>query len=328
MRHLCFASLLAIPAFLAQMLGTSPSLHAQSEWTVSGGGWIPFMPEYEAASVVGPGGFPVLQENVFQDDLVDFGGQLKLRALYYFTGTRTILESHISIAGLETESGYLNIADQPGSSVWLASLDGTNQLATPDTTSMRVGLESDVLFHDEYIGLRDRFDLTSWGIGELTIGCGFHHMRFDQDFSFGALVSDGSNGAYREELESNFLGGQVVSTISRSVFGRTVMLDTNLGFYRLDADYQGSTRLADTANVAFHTDQVNLTRSFNATTLEIALRTDWNIQSVLVRPSIGMKYISDMPTIMHPQLNGGGANPVSLDSSSAYFLNFGFEILL
>lgn len=327
MRHLCLAFSLAIPAILTQSFASPSRAAAQAEWTIAGGGWIPFFPEYKAGSIVGAGGLPVLQENIFSEDMVDLGGQLRLRGLYHFTGTRTVLEAHASIAGLETESGSRSFADAAGSSVWLASLDGTNFLATPDTTSMSLGLDSDVFFNEQYIGLRDRFDLTDWGIGELTIGCGFHHMRFDQDFQLDAFVTDGSSGVYREELDSSFIGGQVVSTISRRIFGHKVMLDTNVGFYDLNYNYDGNTRLFDTGGVLDHTDRVRLDGSTAVTSFDLALRSDMIVSGLLVRPTIGMRYISDMPSIVHPQTNSFLA-PVRLTTESSYFLNFGLEILL
>lgn len=328
MRHLCFAVCFVVPAILLQSFISPNRAAAQAEWTVSGGGWIPFLPEYEAVSVVGPGGVPVLRENVFSDDMVDLGGQLRLRGLYHFTGTRTILEAHASIAGLATESGSQSLADGIGSSVWMASLDGTDALSTPDTTSMSFGLDSDVFFNEQYIGLRDRFDLTDWGIGELTIGCGFHHMRFDQDFQFDAFVTDGSSGVYREELDSSFIGGQIVSTLSRRIFGHKVMLDTNVGFYDMNYDYDGRSRLFDATSVLRHSDRIRLDGTEGVTSLDLALRTDMVFSGVLLRPMVGMRYISDMPSIIHPQTNEAPAVPVSLTTESSYFLNFGLEILL
>lgn len=327
MRSLCLAICLLAPVAVLNTAFGLTKANAQSEWTVSAGGWIPFLPEYKAISEVGPGGVPVLRDNLFRDDMVDLGGQLKLRAFHHFTGYRTFLEAHASIAGLETSSGRSTIADQPGSSIWMASLDGTNVLSTPDTTTATFGLDSDVLFTDQYIGLRDRFDLTDWGIGELFIGCGFHHMRFDQDFQFNAAISNGFGGTFREELDSTFIGGQIVSTIKRTIFGRTYMLDTNLGFYDLTYEYDGVTRFFDNANNQYHADQVGIRDTQGVTTFDLALRSDWVVSGVLVRPTIGMKYISDMPTIIHPNTNVA-APPVSLTTASSYFLNFGFEILL
>lgn len=328
MRTLCFAFLLLIPGMVLTSGMGSSRLFGQSEWTVTGGGWIPFMPEYKAGSVVGPGGIPVIADDVFRSDMVDLGGQLKFRVMHHFAPTRTFLEAHASIAGLETGSGSQTVADTGiGSSVWMASLDGTNFINSPDGGAISFGLDSDVMFTDQYIGLRDRFDLTDWGIGELIIGCGFHHMRFDQDFQFDAFVSDGRSGVYREELDSTFIGGMIVSTIQRRVFGRTFMLDANLGFYDMTYDYDGRTRLFDATNVQVHADRVNLRGTEGVTSFDLALRTDFNMSGVLVRPTVGMKYISDMPSIIHPDTNALIA-PVRLSTESSYFLNFGLEILL
>ena len=328
MRTLCFALLLLIPAVVLQSGVGSNRSFGQSEWTVTGGGWVPFLPEYKAGSIVGPGGVPVIADEIFHEDMVDLGGQLKFRVTHHFSPTRTFLEAHASIAGLETESGAKTVADAgPGSSIWMASLDGTAALATPDTTTATFGLDSDVLFNDQYIGLRDRFDLTDWGIGELIIGCGFHHMRFDQDFQFNAAISNGFGAVYQEELDSTFLGGQIVSTIKRKIFGRTFMLDTNLGFYDLTYNYDGASRFFDNAGNQYHNDQIALRGTEGVTAFDIALRTDMVMAGVLVRPTIGMKYISDMPTIIHPNTNVL-APPVRLSTESSYFLNFGLEILL
>jgi hypothetical protein len=329
MRFLCLAACTSLAlGFASGLLGGSTA-HAQTEWTASAGGWIPFLPEYRAISDVSGGGATIERQNIFEQDTADLGGQLGLRVLHHFGGTLTSLEARASIAGLETESRGSGFADPATSTIWMASLDGNNFLATPPNTTIRFDLDSDVFFHDEYIGLRDRFDFTDWGIGEVFIGCGFSHMRFDQDYRLHGVISDGARGLYAENLESNFLGGQIVSTITREIFGHRVLLDTNIGFYNVDADYNGSTRLADNGGNVYHTDRVILEHSEGATTVDLALRTDLYFSSVLVRPMIGMKYISDMPSIVHPQTEiVSGGQPVLLSTDSAYLLNFGLEILL
>lgn len=308
---------------LVATLCVASSAHAQMQWTVTGGGWTPFLPEYKGLFQTDPTNAVELTD-VFESDVSHYGGRARIHGFYDFVGYRTLLEVRATIAGADSMGDRASI-DDPGaaSQIYLSSLDGDSDLATLDGETVGTSLNADTLYHDSYIGLRDLFDLTDWGIGELTIGCGLSHMRFDQDFTMNAAVSPIKGLVYQEDLESNFIGGEIVATIRRQLFGRDFFFDTSFGIYDLNVIYDGTSTTTDAAAI-IDTADVTSRLSSSAFTYEAAIRYDMQFAGVLVRPTIGVKYITDMPSIVHAN---DILTPVSLTTDDALLLEGGWELV-
>lgn len=191
---------------------------------------------------------------------------------------------------------------------------------------MNVRLRSDTIFNDQYIGLRDRFDLSNdlrWlGLGgsnwgTVDVGCGLSHKSFRQDFQ---LAIDANSATTRidtnEELDSDYLGGEVVATWTRRGWNRTWMLDASVGYFDLEVDYEGSSQID--AN-AF--DSLRLNGDFDAVTAMIGLKTQMRLGGLLLRPGYQLEYFSDIGQI---QRNAGG--PASLATEDAWVISSKWEI--
>ncbi|MEM9368639.1 MAG: hypothetical protein AAGD07_21820 [Planctomycetota bacterium] len=308
---------------LAAALCVASSAQAQMQWTVTGGGWTPFLPEYKGLFQTSNANV-VEATDVFESDVSHYGGRARVHGFYDFVGYRTLLEVRATIAGADSMGDRASIDDPSAASqIYLSSLDGDNDLATLDGETVSTNLNADTFYHDSYIGLRDLFDLTDWGIGELTIGCGLSHMRFDQDLTMDATVSPTKGLVYQEDLESNFLGGEIVATIRRQLFGRDFFFDTSVGIYDLDVVYDGVSTTTD-GGAVIDTGDVTSRLSSSAFTYEAAIRYDWHFAGALIRPTIGVKYITDMPSIVHAN---DLTTPVSLTTDDALLLEGGWEIV-
>ena len=86
-------------------------------------------------------------------------------------------------------------------------MDGSDFISTVDGETANYSLASDVLHFSEYVGIRDRFRLSSRSRLELGVGLG--HMAFDQNFDFNAVYSAGESGQYIEDLTTNYFGGEL-----------------------------------------------------------------------------------------------------------------------
>ena len=71
---------------------------AETEISMDGGVWMPFLPDYTAASVVN--GFAVQQADLFRDDQSDAGAQLGLSGLRRLAILARKLEFDLGIAGV------------------------------------------------------------------------------------------------------------------------------------------------------------------------------------------------------------------------------------
>ncbi len=324
-----FSHLLVLAVVLAVSVTTGRNASAQSEIDVYGGLWLPFLPDYNAGSIVTNGGGSVLVPNVFNDDQIDAGGQIGLRGLHRFLPTRTMVEFDVNIAGVDSMGSSSTIADpNAASTVWLSNLQGNAFLATPDGTSATFSLDSDVLHYSEFIGLRDRFDLRDWGLGLFDIGCGFSHLGFEQDFVLDvAPINGGLSGQYVEELDTHYVGGDIRSTFNQCWNGRWVRFDLNLGIYDMDGQYDGTSYFRNAVGTVFDSARVIDELKKTAFTVDVGLRVDTNVRGVLVRPGIHLKYLSDMVSINHPQTNVA-AIPATLSTKEAYILGLNVEIML
>ena len=115
-----------------------------------------------------------------------------------------------------------------------------------------MSLDSDVAHYSDFVGLRDRFDLSAWGLGLFDVGLGFSHLGFQQDFNFWAEpLNGGLSGQYVEELNTDYYGADVRSTFHRCLAGYHVMLDLNVGIYDMTADYAGRSLFRTAAGNVF-----------------------------------------------------------------------------
>jgi hypothetical protein len=301
---------------------------AQSEIDVYGGFWIPFLPDYNAAAIVSNGGGTVLRPNLVNDDQSDLGGQIGLRGFYNFAPTRTIVEFDVNVAGIDGMGSRETFADPgPTSTIWMANLAGNAFLASNNGETASFALSSDVLNNSEFIGLRDRFDLCSYGIGLLDLGCGFSHMAYDQDHDLLGQFASGLSGQYLEDVDNRYYGVDIRSTITRAMGNRPVKLDFNVGIYDMDGSYDGTSVFRNAGGAVLNTARVVDSISKTAYTVDLAMRVDANWGGVLVRPGISLKYISDMVSIDHPQ-SIAAASPVTIGTDDAYVLGVNLEIML
>ena len=301
---------------------------AQSEIDVYGGFWIPFLPDYNAASIVSNGGGTVLQPNLVNDDQSDVGGQIGIRGFYRFAPTRTMVEFDLNVAGIDRMGSRESFADPgPTSTIWMANLTGNAFLASGNGETATFTLGSDVLNYSEYIGLRDRFDLCPYGIGLLDLGFGFSHMAYDQNHDLLGEFSSGVSGQYLEDVDNDYYGLDIRSTITRALGGRPVKLDFNFGIYDMDGSYDGTSIFRNAGGAVINTARVVDSISKTAYTVDLAMRVDAHWGRVLVRPGISLKYISDMVSINHPQTIAA-ASPVSIGTDDAFVLGLNLEMML
>lgn len=258
--------------------------NAQFETTITGGTWTAFLPQYEGLTASGI-------------DQSDLGGRVKIQSLYHFEPTRTIAEFRASLAGADI---------------------ATERFST-DVTSVDLAssLRSQVIYNDVFLGLRDQFDLTDWGLGRITLGAGFSHMNFDQSFSLAGDDGTATNAiAVGETVQSSYVGGEIVGSMIRKCFGRKIYLDGSIGIYDLDADYRGT----GTITLGGAPTPVNSTDTFSdvAYTFNLTFKTDIRFAGVNFRPTTGIQYISSMPGIT--------ADPgPALREDDAFLLNGGWE---
>jgi len=263
---------------------------AQFESSVTAGTWTAFLPEYEGLT---PGGI----------DQSDVGGRVQFHSLYHFAPTRTMAELRATLAG--------------------ADISGENFTTTTVVPGIASSVRSRVLYNDIFIGMRDKFDLTDYGLGKITLGAGFSHMHFDQTFDFEGSDAIGLNAIdFNEELQSSYVGGEIVGSMTRRLFGRKVYFDGSFGIYDLNADYEfdgvatvGGTPTADTQTQTF---------SDVAYTLNLTLKTDFKIAGIMVRPTTGIQYISSMPGIT---VTDATTDPSVLREDDAFILNGGWEFI-
>ncbi len=285
-------------AAFALLLTASSTLHAQGKYEVTTGFWIPILPSYEMASASGQ----TRDERL--SDPVALGGQIGFQGLYHFQPTRTMLEFD------------LNFAYADG-----VTSDSVSQFGTTET------VDGDIFHHSQYIGLRDRFDLTGWRLGILDIGCGFSHLSYDQNLTTRA---NPTSFMLDESIDNDYVGGEVRSSITQMIHNTPVTLDFNVGIFDLDGRTQSS--LAHDYGTGVGILPVGVASpSFDTTafTIDLGLRWQTSFCGLTTTPSIGFKYISDMATITHAEkLTTSGYTNIGARSEEAYFLSLNLEFLL
>ncbi|MEZ6088655.1 MAG: hypothetical protein R3C05_11625 [Pirellulaceae bacterium] len=325
-KHTSHCLILSI-ALIQQFTLSESVTQAQTRFSMSAGAWVPVLPEYEAglrgdsANLAGP------HADLYRDDQTGVGGQLNLTSFYHFAGTRTMFESDLQLAGIDSLGSGRRFDDAgPGQSVLFAGLDGASQVATMAGQSMTIGVENDVFHLHKYIGLRDRFNLDWIGLGKIDLGFGFSYMLFDQDIDTTATLSTGAISRYKEDLDSTYLGGEFRSTLIQPVFGKLFYFDARFGIYEMDADYAGISNIQSLPGGALTRGTALDTLTQTTTTFDLAIRTDMYIWGMHCRPTVGFKYFDDMASIDHPAGIGVG-DSATLRTGQAYFYNATLEFL-
>ncbi|MEM1227410.1 MAG: hypothetical protein AAGJ40_17050 [Planctomycetota bacterium] len=271
----------------------------QFEWSVNGGAWAAFLPEYEVGHVVSTG------DNLLSADQSGVGGSVQFHSFYHFAPTRTMAEFRATIAGADfSRDDYSAV----GTAVWspAGSLPDGTTVAAGDGEDYYVSVRGRTMYNDVLVGLRDKFDLSDYGLGLITLGLGFSHMQFDTTFDSVLSVNSGVT-AYDgvESLDTSYIGAEIVGSITRELLGHNVLLDSSLGIYDMNADYVAdfdSTGTTPAADVDYTNDLSEVAYTFSLTLMTECLYGD-----SLIRPSTGFKYISSMPGITR-----GDGSPANL----------------
>ena len=265
---------------------------------VTTGFWIPFLPSYELAN-----GFEQPLDQRLSDPAA-LGGQIGFQCLYRFQPTRSILEFD------------LNFAYADG-----VTSDSVFQLTSTES------VDGDIFHHSQYIGLRDRFDLTGRRIGILDIGCGFSHLRYDQNLT---TRTDPIGFMINESIDNDYLGGEMRSSITRMIHNRAVTVDFNIGLFDLDGRTTSSLAFDDGSGTGVvPVDSASPSFDSTAFTMDLGIRCQTSIFGITASPGISFKYLSDMATITHPEtLTTTNYDGVGVRSEEAYFLSLNLELLL
>lgn len=327
MPYLPVRAIFVVAIALTATLVGQPQASAQSEIDFHTGLWLPIMPDYNAGAIVTNGGGNVVVPNVLSDDQSKGGIGAGIRGLHRFAPTRTMVEFDLGIAGVDGISSSRTITDNdPTTTVWFANLAGNAFLASADGDSATFSLSSDVMYNNQYIGLRDRFNLCDWGLGEFDLGCGFSHLGFRQDHEMTASYSSGVAGQYTENVDTDYVGIDIRSTINKRIHNMPVKIDFNVGIYDMDGKYDGLSQFRNAGgtviNQSFVADEIKKT----TTTFNIGIRVERKCCGAIIRPGIYYNYISDMVSINHPQ-SIAAASPVSLSTKSGSFLGWRTEIV-
>ena len=311
----------SVMTFAVALTTVGTDANGQGTYDITAGLWIPFLPDYTAGSIVS-GGVPQ-QTEIFNEDQNGVGGQIGFKGFYHFAPTRTMLEFDLNFAGADKIASGQQTFDDPGatSAVWFASSGGSLFTASQDGGTGTISVDGDVIHHSQYIGLRDRFDLCDWGIGVFDVGCGFSHLAFDQDYTltgqFGSTLA-----TIHEDLDNEYVGGEVRSTLIRQIGRHPVMLDVDFGLYDLDGTYKA------TSSFPGGSDQANVKLKKTAFTLDLGLRMETKIRGCTIKPGINLKYISDMATIIHAPNVEAPVEPATLSTEAGYFLGLNVELQL
>ncbi|MFK8115211.1 MAG: hypothetical protein AB8B91_23620 [Rubripirellula sp.] len=288
MRH-HFLFFQAFTICLVVTIGSIDRAYGQFETTITAGSWTAFLPGYD----------DLPNATIDDADQSGLGGRVRIQSQYDFESTRTIAEFRATIAGAEM---------------------GTERFSTSATgTALASTLKSQVIYNDVFIGLRDKFDLTNLGLGHVTLGVGFSHMHFDQSFHWDGNDGTANNSiAIDETIQSSYVGGEIVGSMTRTCFGKQIYLDGSVGMYDLDADFRGNAIfIAGGAPIP-----INFVDTFSdvAYTFNLTLKTDMRFAGANIRPTTGIQYISSMPGIT-------ADNGPFLRKDDAFILNGGWEFI-
>ncbi len=307
-------------------LGTTGNqARAEYEVDLDAGFWIPFMPDYTAGSIV-QGGI-VQQPDLFTDDQTDLGTKLGLSGFYRRSGSSTRIEYDLALAGIDDMGSSATFADPTPGSVWFASLDGIGRVQTAAGENASFTLGSDVLYNSQYVGLAETFWLHGDRNQSFDLGFGFSHLEFEQEFVMNAQFDFSGSGQYLEDLDTNYLGGEVRGSLNRRLNGRDWILDFGVGFFNMNAEYEGQSFLRSAVGTVLDTDVIVDEIDEFAVTVDLGLQLDARMRGMVIRPGVNFKYISDMPFINHPMTEVPLSDPAFISTQSGYFLGINLEVL-
>jgi len=293
MRRAIFPLLLLSGIVLAPIAkGQSTISDSPFEISTGQGLWGAFLPAYELGA--NANGAPA-----FRDNLDDVGYHGDIKAVRRFLGTRTSFEGRIFFGHAESKSttGVIDIDVPNPISGALSSFSGSG-----------TNLKSKVDNYGFDFTLRDTWRTR---FGGLSAGCVFSYMGFDQSFE----VDYGATRLMREKLDSDYRGGKGFVGWDGCICGQATNIDFLVGVYDMNAKY-------DFEGAALNgSDSIKSTKT--ATTIETNITTRQEFRNIQLGATVGIMYISDMPTIEH---NVGA--PVSLGTDDAVSLKMLFEILL
>ncbi|MEM6980761.1 MAG: hypothetical protein AAF539_13955 [Planctomycetota bacterium] len=313
--RLSLPKLFGLIAAVAVSVQSASQAHAQFEWAITGGSWTAFLPEYQAVhSDV---------DNAIQldADQNDIGGRIQAHGFYHFEPTRTVLEMRASLAGADIDGDSFSGLGTVGES-FIFAIPGIAQIDTNAGQTLSASVRSRTIYNDAYIGLRDKFDLSDYGLGPISLGCGFSHMNFDNDFNTRFDIDTPLAIAYegRESLQSSYIGGEIVGSMLSQFFGRDLVIDMGIGIYDLEADYEGQFTSVGAQVLA----DSSVTESFSdvAYQFKLSLTTVVKFAGVEIHPTTGIQYISSLPGIVH-----GVDSTTSIRDDDAFLLNGGWEFV-
>ncbi|WP_144057460.1 hypothetical protein [Novipirellula maiorica] len=266
----------ATPSYGQSTISNSPF-----DLTLSKGSWIASLPEYQMGTNSSGG-------SAFFDDQDQFGGIVRLDAVRRALGTRTSFEGNIfyAFAGSSSDgsTGDINFPNPA---------DGSNLLRSGASPQF----DSDVQHYGGDLVIRDTWKTR---FGGLSAGVAYSLMGFDQDFE----LDDGSLRLFKEELDTDFQGGKVVTGWDGYLLGRASNLKLNVGIYDMDANYW-ATPSAVPANYSAELSKTTYT-------IETEFTTRDQLWGYDVGMTIGVTYFADMPTINH---NVGSAATLGTDDA-------------
>ncbi len=328
MPKISFRTILMVVIAVTATFGANRDVSAQSEFNVYTGLWAPILPDYGAGSIVTPGGVSIIQQNVLTDQQTKAAVQGGIRGFYQHNCFPTRLEYDFGIAGVDGISSDVTVNDNdPAATVWMANLAGNAFLSTADGEAATFSLRSDVMFNNQYIGLREKLDLCSWGLGQVDVGLGFSHLGFEQDHQFTGSFTSGFTGQYLEDVDTDYYGAQVRSTVTKCVYGCPVNFDLNLGIYSMEGKYDGISRFRNAGGAVVDSVRVTDKVTKAAGLLGLGMSFEHRVCGALFRPGISFNYISDMVSINHPQTIVG-APRTTISTNGGYFIGWKTEIIL
>ena len=272
----------------------------------------------------------VVERDLFKDEQTALGTSFAIDGnLHLQENPSVMVDFDFHYASADNFGSSQTFADPGfGQTIWMASLDGVGFLSTLNGETVDFALDSDAILYGEYVGFRKQFSSNPFGFDYFDLGCGFSHMRMEQEHLFHShFTTSDLRGNYNEQLDSNYLGGEIrTKAIRQTQFG-PVIVDFGFGFYWMNGDYDGVSELVTAGGVVFDRDIVNQQIDAFAVMAEMAVRTETVLFGYTVRPGLHFRYLSDIASIEHPHTEVFVETPpVSLSTQSGYTLGFNVEV--
>ena len=184
-----------------------------------------------------------------------------------------------------------------------------------------------MLYNSQYVGLANTRYVHGQSNRPIDLGIGFSHLEFEQEFALNATFAT-LTGQYLEDLDTNYLGGEIRGSLARQHRGRDWILDFGVGLFNMNADYVGQSFIRNLGGTVLDNDVIRDEIDELAVTVDLALRLDTEVRGVGVRPGVSFKYISDMPVINHPMTEVPLSDPAFISTQSGYFLGVNVELFV